>query len=158
MRGSAFHQANATVAALSSEIQNIKNDLVESINSLSLQINDEPFPPTESMPPLEDQQANATMSNQTALIAAIQELQAQIREMNDKRNINENRGQRRGGYNNRSGRDANRGRRNTSKYCWTHGACAHFSRDCSSPENGHKNEATFENKMGGSTAYCGGRN
>jgi hypothetical protein len=158
MRGSAFHQANATVAALSSEIQNIKNDVVESINSLSLQINDEPFPPTESMPPLEDQQANATMSNQTALIAAIQELQAQIREMNDKRNINENRGQRRGGYNNRSGRDANRGRRNTSKYCWTHGACAHFSRDCSSPENGHKNEATFENKMGGSTAYCGGRN
>ena len=45
-------------------------------------------------------------------------------------------------------------RKDTSKYCWSHGACTHGSSDCRSPKPGHKNEATFENKMGGSTSYC----
>ena len=35
--------------------------------------------------------------------------------------------------------------RNISHYCWTHRACNH---------TGYKPEATFENKLGGSTYYC----
>lgn len=42
----------------------------------------------------------------------------------------------------------------TSKYCWTHGACNHNSKNCHHKNAGHQNEATFENKMGGSTYYC----
>ena len=47
-----------------------------------------------------------------------------------------------------------RRRTNISFYCWSHGACAHPSPDCKSKRPGHQDAATFENKMGGSTAYC----
>ena len=47
-----------------------------------------------------------------------------------------------------------RPRRNVSHYCWTHGACAHFSQDCNFKAPGHKVDAMFTNKMGGSTYYC----
>ena len=41
-----------------------------------------------------------------------------------------------------------------NKYCWTHGRCNHTSSSCESKAPGHKNEATMENKMGGSTYGC----
>ena len=41
-----------------------------------------------------------------------------------------------------------------SKYCWTHGACDHEGKECNRRAPGHKVEATKENKMGGSKAYC----
>ena len=44
-------------------------------------------------------------------------------------------------------------KRTVSKYCWTHGACAHSSRECRSKATGHKDDATFENRMGGSTRF-----
>ena len=43
---------------------------------------------------------------------------------------------------------------NISHYCWSHGACAHPSSECKSKQSGHQDSATFDNKMGGSTAYC----
>ena len=42
----------------------------------------------------------------------------------------------------------------TSKYCWTHGGCGHESQTCEAKATGHKDEATFSNRMGGSNAYC----
>ena len=39
-------------------------------------------------------------------------------------------------------------------YCWTHGAGNHKSCDCRNKKPGHQNNATFENRMGGSKAYC----
>jgi len=47
-----------------------------------------------------------------------------------------------------------RNRRNFSKYCWTHGACSHSSAQCRMKKEGHKDEATKENKMGGSERFC----
>ena len=47
-----------------------------------------------------------------------------------------------------------RRRTNFSFYCWSHGACAHPSPECRSKRPGHQDQATFENKMEGSTAYC----
>ena len=35
-------------------------------------------------------------------------------------------------------------------YCWTHGACSHKSKNCKHKATGHKDNATFENRMGGS--------
>ena len=40
---------------------------------------------------------------------------------------------------------------NQQKYCWTHGACNHWSPECRSKADGHKDSANFENKQGGST-------
>jgi methyl-accepting chemotaxis protein len=57
------------------------------------------------------------------------------------------------GYQGRGGRGVNR-QRNISIYCWTHGGSGHTSTDCSNKVNGHQNNATFENKMGGSTRNC----
>jgi hypothetical protein len=36
-------------------------------------------------------------------------------------------------------------------YCWSHGSCAHASKDCRAPREGHQPNATLNNKMGGST-------
>ena len=38
-----------------------------------------------------------------------------------------------------------------SKYCWTHGLCHHHSKDCRSKADGHKDTATLDNRMGGSS-------
>ena len=139
MQGSVYHQANATIAALGNEIASIRTEVIDSINSLSVR---DPSPSS-------DQHMLATVSNQTALISAIQDLQSQIRDLAAINNSISN---------NRSTNNSNRWRRqNRSKYCWTHGACAHSSRECNSPAEGHQNEATFEDKMGGSNAYCGNR-
>lgn len=43
---------------------------------------------------------------------------------------------------------------NCSKYCWSCGAWNHLSKDCTWHCTGHKNNTTFQNMMGGSTAYC----
>ena len=47
-----------------------------------------------------------------------------------------------------------RTRTTTSFYCWSHGACAHPSAACNSKRPGHQDTATFNNKMGGSIAFC----
>ena len=61
-------------------------------------------------------------------------------------------GRGRGGRGNPRGRGTRR--RNTKFYCWTHISCAHTSKFCNYPAEGHQIEATFANKMGGSTRYC----
>ena len=40
------------------------------------------------------------------------------------------------------------------KYCWTHGWTGHTSAQCRERDDRHKEEATFENKMGESTHGC----
>jgi len=40
-----------------------------------------------------------------------------------------------------------------SKYCHTHGACAHTSQECNAPKEGHQRDATFANRKGGSTKF-----
>ena len=44
--------------------------------------------------------------------------------------------------------------RSERKYCWTHGACAHNGSECNYPKEGHKKDATFSNRMEGSTKDC----
>ena len=39
-------------------------------------------------------------------------------------------------------------------YCWTQGAYAHKRVDCRNKREGNKDEATFTNKMNGSTKGC----
>ena len=40
-------------------------------------------------------------------------------------------------------------RHNISKYCWTHGACSHDSRECPGKAAGHQSSATFDKMMKG---------
>ena len=45
-------------------------------------------------------------------------------------------------------------RNQTHKYCWTHGACGHDSKQCRNKQDGHRDEATFADKMGGNEQFC----
>ena len=40
------------------------------------------------------------------------------------------------------------------RYCWSCGCCAHWGRNCPNKKTGHKNEATFKNRMNGSNNNC----
>ena len=40
------------------------------------------------------------------------------------------------------------------RYCWTHGCCTHWSKNCPQKKSGHKDDATFRNRMGGSNEKC----
>ena len=40
------------------------------------------------------------------------------------------------------------------KCCWSHGSCFHAGKQCTARKEGHKEEATFNNKMGGSAKNC----
>ena len=40
------------------------------------------------------------------------------------------------------------------RYCWTHGCGSHWGDRCRNPKPGHKPDATFKNRMGGSNKGC----
>lgn len=44
-------------------------------------------------------------------------------------------------------------RARTDGYCWTHGACAHTSKECRNPDPGHQRNATAERPMGGAPTH-----
>lgn len=50
--------------------------------------------------------------------------------------------------------DGGQKRRYIDKYCWSCGASNHSSAKCKKKKDNHKDEATFTNKMGGSTLFC----
>ena len=43
----------------------------------------------------------------------------------------------------------NRQRKPNDKYCWSHGMCRHIGKDCEQRKEGHIEEATADNTMGG---------
>ena len=45
---------------------------------------------------------------------------------------------------------ANNNKRRKMYYCWTHGACFHPGHKCRNKAQGHQDNATFQNRMGGS--------
>ena len=40
------------------------------------------------------------------------------------------------------------------RYCWSCGCCGHHGRNCPSKKKGHKDDATFKNRMNGSNENC----
>ena len=113
--------------------------------------------------------ASATTTTQQQLMQQIANLQQTVTQMQFQLNTSNQqqphafdpagRGGRGGGYQGR-GRGGGRGGaplrypRRYNLYCWTHGGCGHLGGACRDKKPGHKDEATFENKMGGSTANC----
>ena len=110
MRGTAFHQANTTVEALTVEMVHIRDELVESINSLSTVTPTTDIPPALPSPPQPpistDHLMNTTVEQQT-LLEAIQQLQLQISALTTSNNRN-NGGNNGGGTGNGGGTSNNR--------------------------------------------------
>ena len=88
------------------------------------------------------QMQSMMMNMQTSICGSVNETQASGRGKN--RN---GRGRGRGRGNGNGGRT---GYLPLTHYCWTHGWCRHNGTECSAPAEGHKPEATRNNRMGGS--------
>ena len=85
--------------------------------------------------------------NLDELIKAIQGLQKEVKILkSNKKNDSDN-----SNNNNSNKKKRRKPRLDTSKYCWSCGAWNHISADCKNKKSGHKDEATFKNRMGGST-------
>jgi len=90
------------------------------------------------------QAANAASQQPlTALQAQLQAMQTMMQQMQNNMGNQRRNNNRSSGGSNRNG--------DTTKYCWTHGGCAHLGIECRTKATGHKDAATRGNKMGGST-------
>ena len=92
--------------------------------------------------------ANSTVSNMTlqTLQKQMEIMQAMMAQMNQMASRPQQSGNMR--KNNKSTQLSNG---NLSKYCWTHGLCHHPGSECCLKADGHKDEATLANRLGGST-------
>ena len=104
----------------------------------------------------ENQQQNALATTQlnvqTETLKMLSELQKQLQNLTNEVKKNKDGGQKR--QNRKTPDNPPYTRTNTENYCWTHGACNHNSNNCTRKAPGHKDEATKDNKLGGSKAFC----
>ena len=130
VRDSTFHQVNQLATHLTEDFSTLKSDVLTTLASVN------------------------SVSTQDNLLKMVKDLQEQVSQLTIAQSE-------RSPYPNPRGPSTTRGsggrplrpRRNVSHYCWTQGACA-LSKDCNFKAPGHKVDATFTNKMGGSTYYC----
>ena len=155
MQHAGYHHANFIASQVMNEVQDVKSSVIE-----LLQGNEED---KENSPPPQENKANAaikpeadpTLTLQMEMLKLMKSLQQDVNGMksNNRNNRNRNRDNYNNNYNNPPPRPY-RPRRNTEHYCWSHGACAHPGSQCNFKKPGHKDKATIDNKMGGSTYYC----
>ena len=132
-----FNQANLIQQMVCAVVQEQMQQMqVAPPTAPDVQETTDPSPPTQS--------ANATVEQQPSdimplIVQQMQTMQKMMETMQKSIANNSN---------------AGRSTRITNRYCWTHGGCSHLSKDCRFKANGHKDNATFRNKMGGSTKFC----
>ena len=149
MQNTPYHQVNQIAAQLSEDFTRLRTDVVNSVTDLVR--HESPAAPPVPLPASQNDQAammNATMATNAEMLRLIQDMQhqmAQLKASNGGNATPDNKNPHRSQF---------RHRRNLSSYCWTHGACSHQSKDCRNKRQGHKDEASFANKLGGSTSYC----
>ena len=138
-----FNQQNEQLMAMMETMANVSHATNETCNE----------PPEQSV--------NATTTNVNQEI--LQLLRTIQQQMTNGQGVNGGNGTNGGTGANGSGRrgrnrrtpdNASFNRRVRDKYCWTHGGCNHCSSKCSRKAPGHRDEATFDNRMGGSNAFC----
>ena len=94
----------------------------------------------------------AGINVQNEMMKTLQLMQRQIQDLKTEISSNNNNNANNG--KNQTWKGKKRHRPIVSKYCWTHGAWNHLSNNYKFKAEGHKDEATFQNWMGGSNEYC----
>ena len=138
MRSSSFNQVNMILA----EVNNVRESV---LSAIALAV---PEQQNEDVPSSHTEMVNQVSTREQAswdMIAAIKDLQKEIKDLKSSKNKSNTAQGHSRGYTTRH---------NKSKYCYTHGACAHEGKFCKKKRQGHKDDASFDDKMGGSTAYC----
>ena len=142
MQNTAFRHANLMAEHVADDIQQLKSEVLAKVDSLVTP------PPVSSasvptpVPAMYASTLAPPSSSATELLRLIAHLQQQLLTLQTSPALPP------------SGGRPTRHRRTVSKYCWTHGACAHDGKECKNKSPGHHDGATFANKMGGSTTFC----
>ena len=173
MQQAGYHHANHLADQLRQDIEKRDTDLLTVIQSAMETNSVAPSvaPSDISMSTASvQQQANSIQGDpiQLEMLKLLQQMQqAMFSQPPTRDNNNDN--SYRGSQNNNNDGNSNRGRRRqnrktpdnasynrtkTEKYCWTHGATSHDSAQCRTKAQGHQDAATFNNRMGGSNAFC----
>ena len=138
--------------------QDIKESLSEQLNHSLMEAL--MVTQTNQLPALDDTSSLSTPSINSAssdatiasLVSIIKKLEAKVdslspQQPNHTTNNNTNSTPMSNTINPRTGKEWRR-------YCWTHGCCTHKGVDCPAKAPGHKDEATFKDRMGGSNRNC----
>ena len=117
-----------------------------------------PNPSIESTPPTEQHitpSVNATVNNQVTLevLQLLKDLKSDTGHKRKNMNADSEVEQKQTGFTDLN-RSSKRVRYNITKYCYSHGVCGHESKEYKYKKDGHKNNATFTHKIGGSTEFC----
>ena len=135
IRNTSYFQANQVITEVNSNINKMKTDILDNMSLLHNQ-SQHYDSSSLSSPTLPTQASSVTSSNVSneELLKLIQQLQQQLATQTPAPKKPTN--------------------RIITDYCWTHGACGHPSKICCNKKTGHQDDATFDNKMGGSVYYC----
>ena len=154
MQQAGYHHANVLAQELSRQIQQQlaqrDEQLLSVIQSIPSLAETSSSSDSDDTPP--SQIANSVITQNTQL--EILKLLQDIRQDMIKGNQQQKREPRKGPFKKTPDDQTQPKRRNTSYYCWTCGKSNHLSKKCKFKVPGHQDLATFENKMGGSKAYC----
>ena len=165
MAQAGFHQINMLTNNIRDEFAHTRTKLANLIATLNTDNHPasthmappnlpDPTPSSFYSPPATESLANARETNtQLEMLKLLRSMQQELSKMNSPAPPPR--------ASNRSTRNPKKtpnnppfSRKVTNLYCWTHGGCAHESSKCNSKAPGHRNEATFENKLGGSKGFC----
>ena len=159
MQQAGYHHANHLARQLREDIEKRDNELLSVIQSAMETSSQAPsMAPSDislATPPVQ-QQANAVQGDpiQLEMLKILQQMQQTMTTTVTQSNQGRSGRQGRRGTPRKTPDNASFNRAKTDKYCWTHGACSHTSTECNMRAQGHQESATFENKQGGSKAFC----
>ena len=99
-----------------------------------------------TLPPVAANSIQYSPSNETIqqLLNTVKELSVKVEKLSSRNQSNRNTNN---DINPKTGKPFKR-------YCWSCGCCPHWGRNCPNKKRGHKDEATFKNRMGGSNEGC----
>ena len=143
IKNTPFHQANSIAQRVDNNLSDLRNELRDTMTMLtSVSDSSTPFHSSASVPMSSISHTANSVTN-AEILKLVMQLQQQILDMGKEKQAVETKKPK-----------SNFIRNQVHKYCWTHGACGHESRQCKNKKEGHRDEATFSNRLGGSDQFC----
>ena len=135
IQDTSYFQANQMVEQVNNNINQLKTDILDSMSTLRGHHQDSSTYSSPTLPTLASSVTNTSKVSNEDLLLLIQDLQRQLNTKSQSTMKPPS-------------------KRIITHYCWTHGACGHPSSACRNKKQGHKDDATFQNKLCGSVYYC----
>ena len=134
MTSEVYQQANAVAEVLRDELEKKQDQFLNTLREEIRVANEKEQVAKEQAQT--QHEANAATSKEDLILQALKDISNQLKVNNEKQ--------------------PSRFRANSRRthYCWSHGKCGHPSNQCRAKKEGHKDDATMTNKMGGSTKGC----